>query len=54
LLTGESAPAEMIDAAAEAFPVLRKPVRPERLFAEMAKLLPPADDEPPRSLRLVM
>ncbi|MCZ7653627.1 MAG: ATP-binding protein [Rhodocyclaceae bacterium] len=54
LLTGESAPAEMIDAAAGAFPVLRKPVRPERLFAEMAKLLPPADDEPPRSLRLVM
>ena len=54
LLTGESAPQGIIDGAAEEFPVLRKPVRPERLFAEMAKLLPPAEGQPPHSLRVVM
>ncbi len=54
LLTGESAAEGMIDAAGEEFPVLRKPVRPERLFAEMAKLLPPSGGQPSHSLRIVM
>lgn len=54
LLTGESAPDSMIDAEAEGFPVLRKPVRPEHLYAEIAKLLPPAADPPTHSLRVVM
>ena len=42
LLTGESAPGGILDAVAEDFPVLRKPVLPERLFAEIAGLLPAA------------
>ncbi len=41
LLTGESSVDGLADGAG-AFPVLRKPVRPERLFAEIASLLPAA------------
>jgi CheY-like chemotaxis protein/anti-sigma regulatory factor (Ser/Thr protein kinase) len=41
LLTGESAPERLADVAGK-FPVLRKPVHPEQLFAEIATLLAPA------------
>ena len=54
LLTGESAPEGMIDTTVKEFPVLRKPVRPERLFAEMAKLLPSSGSQPSHSLRVIM
>ena len=54
LLTGESAPEDMADVAAGEFPVLRKPVRPERLFDEIANLLPPAGGNPRQLLRVVV
>jgi signal transduction histidine kinase/CheY-like chemotaxis protein len=52
LLTGESAPEELADVGGEAFPVLRKPVGPERLFAEIAALLPPPEGAAQRQAAL--